>query len=71
MGYLTYEDFFKDKKNNSKLFDEFNLFYVAITRCKLNSKIKDSNLIYLIEDNWKNILNENLLISNKQYGCNK
>lgn len=71
MGYLTYEEFLKDEKNHSKLFDEFNLLYVAITRCKLNSKIEDGNLKYLIEDNWKNILNENLFISNKQYGCNK
>jgi len=71
MGYLTYEDFFNDEKNHSKLFDEFNLFYVAITRCKLNSKIEDRNLKYLIEEDWKSILNENLLTSNKQYGCNK
>lgn len=71
MGYLTYEDFFKDDNNHSKLLDEFNLFYVAITRCKLNSRIEDRNLIYLIEDDWKNILNDNLVISNKQYGCNK
>ena len=72
MGYTTYKEFIDNTlKNSSKLFDEFNLLYVAITRCKLNAKIEDDNLKYIIEDGWKKILNENLIISNKQYGCNK
>lgn len=72
MGYKTYEDFIKEvRTKHSKMIDEFNLFYVALTRCKLSAKIEDSNMKYLLNDDWKSILDNNLMIANKQYGCNR
>lgn len=60
-GYNTYQSFFENiEMCNHKVLDEFNLFYVALTRCKKCSEIYDNNIFYLDDDDWKNVLDENL-----------
>jgi DNA polymerase III epsilon subunit family exonuclease len=60
-GYSTYQSYFADiEECNHKVLDEFNLFYVALTRCKKCAEIYDDNIFYLEADNWKDALNENL-----------
>lgn len=72
MGYKTYQKFYDNiLQDKNKLFDEFNLLYVAITRCKFSMKIDDNNFKYITSNSWKEILNENLSILNQQYGCRK
>lgn len=60
-GYSTYQSFIENiEECNHKVLDEFNLFYVALTRCKKCSEIYDNNIFYLEADNWKEVLDENL-----------
>lgn len=70
MKYKTYEEFIKKIiENNDRLMDEFNLFYVAITRCKLSAIIHDNNLKYILEENWKEAVNLELEKLAKLKGC--
>lgn len=60
-GYNTYQSFFENIETcNHSILDEFNLFYVALTRCKKCSEIYDNNILYLESDDWKDVLDENL-----------
>lgn len=60
-GYDSYEEYVKSiDNNNHRILDEFNLFYVALTRTKSSTIIEDYNLNYLEKKNWKKILNENI-----------
>lgn len=60
-GYDSYGEYVKSiDKNNHRILDEFNLFYVALTRTKSSTIIEDYNLIYLEKKNWKKILNDNI-----------
>lgn len=50
-GHSTIESFRKDVKNiDPKITDEFNLFYVALTRPRKSIKVEDANSLYLDKD---------------------
>jgi DNA polymerase-3 subunit epsilon len=61
VGCDSYEEYVKIiDKNYHTILDEFNLFYVALTRTKSSAIIEDYNLVYLEKKNWKKILNDNI-----------
>ena len=61
LGYCTYQKFIDESKNTvyDKLIEEFNIFYVAITRAKFAIKIESSNIKYLMSE-WLTKLDESL-----------
>ena len=63
LGYCTYRKFIDESKNtvHNKLMEEFNIFYVAITRAKYAIKIESSNIKYLMSD-WLTKLDESLFL---------
>ncbi len=63
MGYDSLKQFQKDfeKQINQELIDEFNLFYVALTRAK-NTLVKDSeNFHYLMSSKLEKLIDRKLL----------
>ena len=51
LGFDNYKKFKQQFKTiDSKFIDEINLFYVAITRCKLAMHIKDCNYYYVVDN---------------------
>ncbi|MFW5872211.1 MAG: UvrD-helicase domain-containing protein [bacterium] len=60
-GHCTYRSYLENIKScDHKLLDEFNLFYVALTRCKKSSEIFDNNIFYLKDDDWEEVLESNI-----------
>ncbi len=60
MGYTTLQQYQKELKklSNQELVDEFNLFYVALTRAK-SKLVKDSeNFHYLMSPKLEQLINK-------------
>ncbi len=67
MKYKTYQEYISDiSQNTNLLVEEFNLFYVALTRSKYSINIDDEYLKYL-EDGWLNNIDEALF----NFSCNE
>ena len=63
LGYSSYQIFIDKIKSidHDILMEEFNIFYVAITRTKLAIKIENTNIKYMMSD-WLNELNKILFL---------
>ena len=64
-GYDSYEQFYKTSNKSCELIDEFNLFYVAITRAKYKLHKDSLNFHYLMSRNTKQLINSRIK-ENKQ-----
>jgi len=72
MGFTSLEEFKKEQKKNSKseLLDEFNLFYVAITRAR-KVLVKDSeNFHYLMSKNIEKLIDSRISELNENIESN-
>jgi hypothetical protein len=72
MGYTTLQQYQKELKklSNQELVDEFNLFYVALTRAK-SKLVKDSeNFHYLMSPKLEQLINKKISDINEEFEKN-